>query len=160
MPKVLIVYFSHGGNTRKMAEALAQSIQDGDCEVSLQKVAQTSLEDLKEADGVLLGSPCYFGCMAAPMKAFIDESIKLFGKGGLEGKPGGAFVSTGGIGGCGELALLSLNTGLLIHGMVVQGLRFGGHLGPLAIGEPDARVLEECERYGTQFAALVQRLTT
>ncbi|MEW5914145.1 MAG: NAD(P)H-dependent oxidoreductase [Thermodesulfobacteriota bacterium] len=159
MPKVLIVYFSHGGNTRKMAEALAQSIQEAGCQVSLQKVAHTSLDDLKEADGVLLGSPCYFGCMAAPMKAFVDESIKLFGKGELEGKPGGAFVSTGGIGGCGELALLSLNAALLIHGMVVQGLRFGGHLGTLAIGEPDERVLTELQRYGAQFAALVQRLT-
>ncbi|RJX28135.1 MAG: flavodoxin family protein [Desulfarculus sp.] len=158
MPKVLIVYFSHGGNTRRMAEALAQSVQAAGCEVSLQKVAQTSLDDLKAADGVLLGSPCYFGCMAAPMKAFIDESIKLFGKGELEGKPGGAFVSTGGIGGCGELALLSLNAALLIHGMVVQGLRSGGHQGPLAIGGPDERVLEECDRYGRQFAVLVQRL--
>ena len=40
----------------------------------------------------------------------------------------------------------------------VQGLRKGGHLGPLAIGEPDERVLAECDSYGRQFAALVKRL--
>jgi NAD(P)H dehydrogenase (quinone) len=110
------------------------------------------------ADGLLLGSPCYFGNISAQMKQFLDDSIKLFGKGQLEGKPAGAFVSTGGIGGMGELALVSLLAGALIHGMVVQGLRKGGHFGPLAIGEPDERCLAECDRYGRQFAALVQRL--
>ncbi len=158
MPQVLVVYFSHGGNTRRMAEALAQAVQAGGCQVSLKKVEDTSLEELRAADGFLLGSPCYFGNMAAPIKQFLDESIKLFGKAELEGKPAGVFASTGGIGGCGELALMSLLAGLLIHGMVVQGLRKGGHLGPLAIGAPDERVLEECQRYGAQFAALVGRL--
>ncbi len=158
MPTVLIAYFSHGGNTRKMAEALAQAVQKNGCETKLQKVSETSLDDLVAADGVLLGSPCYFGSLAGPVKQFIDDSIPLFGKGALEGKPAGAFVSTGGIGGGGELALVSILTGLLIQGMVVQGLRKGGHFGPLAIGEPDQRVLEECQRYGQQFAALVKRL--
>lgn len=159
MAQVLIVYHSHGGNTRKMAEALAQTLQAAGCAVVLKKVAEASLDDLRAADGVLLGSPCYFGNIAAPLKQFIDESVMLFGKGELEGKPGGAFVSTGGIGGCGELALNMLVSAMLIHGMVVQGLRKGGHLGPLAIGAPDERVLEECQRYGQQFANLVQRLT-
>ncbi len=158
MPKVLIVYFSHGGNTRKMAEALSASVQEGGCEVSLKKVADATLEDLRRADGVLLGAPCYFGDMAAPLKQFIDESIVLFGKGELAGKAAGAFASTGGIGGGGELTLLSMLHGLLIHGMVVQGLRKGGHFGPLSIGEPDQRVMDECALYGAQFAALVKKL--
>ncbi len=42
--------------------------------------------------------------------------------------------------------------------MVVKGLREGGHLGPLAIGDPDERVLGEIERYAAQFADLVKRL--
>ncbi len=158
MSKVLIVYFSHGGNTRKMAEALAASVEAAGCQVDLKKVTEASLDDLRQADGVLMGSPCYFGNVAAQIKSYMDESIQLFGKGELEGKPAGVFVSTGGVGGCGELALMSLLAGLLIHGMVAQGLRKGGHLGPLAIGEPDERVLEECQRYGAQFAALVERL--
>lgn len=158
MAKVLIAYFSHGGNTRKMADALAESIKAGGCEVSLKKLSEATVDDLRGADGVLLGSPCYFGCMAAEMKKFIDESIALFGKGELVGKPAGVFASTGGIGGGGELTLLSMLQGLLIHGMVVQGSRKGGHFGPLAIGEPDERVLGECAAYGAQFAALCARL--
>jgi len=93
------------------------------------------------------------------MKAFIDESIKLFGKGELSGKPAGAFVSTGAIGGGGELALQSLLAALLIHGMLVMGNRKGGHFGPLSIGEPDARVLAECQDFGRRFAELVERLS-
>ena len=158
MPKILIAYFSHGGNTRKMAEALAKGLEDAGCQVDLKKLADTSNQDLLDADGVLLGSPCYFGAMAAPMKEFIDQSIALFGKGELEGKPAGAFVSTGGIGGGGELTILNMLHGLLIHGMVVQGQRKGGHFGPLAIGEPDQRVLGECQAYAARFAELVKKL--
>jgi len=158
MPKVLIVYFSHGGNTRKMAEALAKAVEAGGCQASLKKVAETTLDHLRAADGLLLGSACYFGNMAGAMKEFIDQSIPLFGKGELEGKPAGAFVSTGGIGGGGEVALHSLISALLIHGMLVMGSRKGGHFGPLAIGEPDERVLGECQEYGRRFAGLVKRL--
>ncbi len=158
MPKVLMVYFSHGGNTKKMAEALKKSVEAAGVQVDLKKVSEADPVAMADYDGVLLGSPCYFGVMAADMKRFIDQSIKLFGKGELVGKPAGVFVSTGGIGGGGELALISLLSGLLIHGMVVQGLRKGGHFGPLAIGEPDQRVLAELDTYGAQFAALVKKL--
>jgi NAD(P)H dehydrogenase (quinone) len=68
------------------------------------------------------------------------------------------FASTGGIGGGGELTMISMIAGLMIHGMVVQGSRKGGHFGPLAIGEPDERVLGELELYGAQFANLVKKL--
>ena len=141
-----------------MAEAISAAVEQGGCAVSLKKVDEAGLDDLRAADGVLLGAPCYFGGMANPMKRFIDESIPLFGKGELAGKAAGAFASTGGIGGGGELTILSMLHGMLIHGMVVQGLRKGGHFGPLAIGEPDQRVMDECAAYGAQFAALVQKL--
>jgi NAD(P)H dehydrogenase (quinone) len=158
MAKVLLVYFSHGGNTRKMAEALKKAVEAGGVEVDLKKVADTDPASMRDYDGVLMGSPCYFGVMAADMKSFIDRSIVLFGKGELTGKPAGVFASTGGIGGGGELTMISMIAGLMIHGMVVQGSRKGGHFGPLAIGEPDERVLGELELYGAQFASLVKKL--
>jgi NAD(P)H dehydrogenase (quinone) len=158
MAKALLVYFSHGGNTRKMAEALKKAVEAGGVTVDMKKVADCDPASMKDYDGVLLGSPCYFGVMAADMKSFIDRSIILFGKGELTGKPAGVFASTGGIGGGGELTMISMIAGLLIHGMVVQGSRKGGHFGPLAIGEPDDRVMAELELYGAQFAGLVKKL--
>lgn len=158
MPQVLIVYYSHGGNTKKMAGEIARSVEAAGCQVLVKKVDEVNMDEVALADGLLIGSPCYFGNMAGPMKAFIDDSIKLFGKGELDGKPGGAFCSTGGIGGLGEVALQSMVTAMMIQGMVVQGVRKGGHYGPLAINEPDERALTECQNYGQRFAALVKRL--
>lgn len=158
MAKVLISYYSKGGNTRKMADMLAKGLEAQGVEVVLKKVAETTPADMAAADGILLGSPCYFGNMATPMKELVDQSIQVFGKGELVGKPAGAFVSTGGIGGCGEVALMSLVTAMMIHGMVAMGSRKGGHLGPLAIGEPDERVVNECQMYAELFANLVKKL--
>jgi NAD(P)H dehydrogenase (quinone) len=141
-----------------MAATIGKAVEGAGVSCLLRKVDEVKVQDLVTMDGLLLGSPCYFGNMSNQMKLFVDESIQLFGKGELEGKPGGAFVSTGGIGGCGEVALQSLLNAMLIHGMVVQGVRKGGHLGPLAIGEPDERALAECEAYGARFAELVKRL--
>ena len=158
MPQVLMVYYSNGGNTRKLGEALAKAVEDNGVSVLIKKVQDATLDDLRRCDGLLLGSPCYFGTIAAPIKEFIDESVKLYGKGELEGKPGGAFCSTGAIGGGGETTLIALLSAMLIHGMVVQGIRKIGHFGPLAIGEPDERVLGDCKQYGEHFAKLVKRL--
>lgn len=158
MAKILVAYYSHGGNTRKMAQQIGAAASEAGCQADVLKVTDISVDRLAEYDGLILGSPCYFGVMAAEMKKFIDESIKLFGKGELTGKAGGVFCSTGGIGGGGELTMISLLAGLMIHGMVVQGSRKGGHFGPLAIGEPDERVLAECAQYGQLVANLVKRL--
>ncbi|MCF8031559.1 MAG: NAD(P)H-dependent oxidoreductase [Desulfarculaceae bacterium] len=158
LPQVLIAYHSHGGNTRKMAEALAQAVSDTGCEAILETVGESAMEKLPSVDGLLLGSPCYFGSMATPVKQFLDDSIKFFGKGMLVGKAAGVFCSTGNIGGGGETTLISMTLGLMIHGMVIQGIKSGGHFGPLAIGEPDERVLAECRDYGEQFSGLVKTL--
>ena len=158
MPKVLIVYYSHGGNTRKMAEPLSEAIKAEGLEVELKKVANASPDDLIGVDGLLMGSPTYFMNVAGPMKIFIDETFTSWSKGILDGKPGGVFSSAGVAGGGGELALLGLMYCLLSHGMVTQGYREWGHLGPLAFGEPDQAALDWCEKYGRRFADLVKRL--
>ncbi len=159
MPNVLMVYYSNSGNTRKLGEALAKAVEANGVSVTIKKVEEATMDDLRACDGLLLGSPCYFGTVAAPIKQFIDESIALYGKGELEGKPGGAFCSTGTIGGGGVSTLMTLNNAMLIHGMVVQGIRKMAHFGPLSIKEPDENVLEGCQKYGAQFANLVKRLT-
>ncbi len=159
VPQILITYYSHGGNTRKMAEALAETVKESGCEVILEQINESTLSKLPGADGVLLGSPCYFGSMAAPVKQFLDDSIKYFGKDLLLGKAAGVFCSANNIGGGGESTLISMTVGLMIHGMVIQGIKSGGHFGPLAIGEPDERALAECRAYGEQFVGLVRNLT-
>ena len=157
MAKVLISYYSKSGNTKKMAEYILDGLEQVDgIETSLMKVKETGPDDMKAADGIILGSPTYFGTLATEMKDLMDRSIKYFGK--LNGKVGGAFTSSGGIGGGNETTLLSILQGLLIHGMIVQGLQKGNHYGPVSIGAPDESVHGECVRYGQLIGDLVVKL--
>jgi NAD(P)H dehydrogenase (quinone) len=53
-----------------------------------------TLDELREADGLLLGSPTRYGNMTAQMKALIDSTASLWLSGAMEGKPAGVFIST------------------------------------------------------------------
>jgi len=156
MPKILIIYYSRSGNTEKMARSVEQGVKKAKVDVETKKVDEVHVDDLLAVEGVILGSPTYFGVMAAEMKAFVDKSIKCFGE--LHGKVGGAFATSGGIGGGNETTIMSLLEALLIHGMIIQGTTEGGHYGPVAIGIPDQRVEEECVALGERVGALVKKL--
>jgi len=48
---------------------------------------------------------------------------------------------------------------LLIHGMIVHGHSRIAHYGPVAVGNPDAKAIEECVKYGTMIGELTVKLT-
>ena len=156
MARILIVYHSRTGNTRKMAELVAKGATDAGGEVVLEAVADARLEHLQAADGIILGSPTYYGHSAGVMRSFIDSSVKFHGK--LQGKVGAAFASSHNIGGGNETTVLDLLHALLIHGMIIQGNSSGDHYGPVSIGMPDARVTAQCEELGRNVVSLVKRL--
>ena len=156
MAKVWIVYYSRSGNTAKMADYVAEGVKAEGVDVTCKPVEDTSLEEMLEADGIIMGSPTYYGTMAAELKAFIDESVRDHGK--WVGKVGGAFSSSGGIGGGNETTVLDILKAQLIHGMIVQGDPQGDHYGPIAIGAPDDRSKAECEKLGRRVAQLVKQL--
>ena len=83
-----------------------------------------TLEDLRRADALMLGSPTRFGNMAAPLKYFIDSSSALWLDGALVGKPAGVFTSTQTMHGGQESTLLSMILPLLHHGMVIVGVPY------------------------------------
>lgn len=157
MSKVLISYFSKSGNTEKMAEYIKEGLDSlGDVDVDLKKVQDTTIKDLRSSDGIVIGSPTYFGVMATEVKELMDKSIKCYGK--LVGKVGGAFSSSGMIGGGNETTIMSILQGLLIHGMIVQGVQKGNHYGPVSVGAPNEDVQKECVRYGKMIGELVKKL--
>jgi NAD(P)H dehydrogenase (quinone) len=119
VPRVLIVYDSLGGNTEKMAFAVAEGVkQVENVEVVVKRVEDASLDDLCGADGIIMGSPTYFGQMSGKLKTLIDESVRIYQK--LEGKVGAAFTSAGGTATGAETTILSIIEALLIHGMIVK----------------------------------------
>ncbi|MFX0206327.1 MAG: flavodoxin family protein [Candidatus Hodarchaeota archaeon] len=151
MSKVLIVYYSRSGNTEKMAKLIAKAIEKENVEVTCKKVGDTDPEELLDVDGVVIGSPTYYGTMAAEIKKFIDESVKYHGK--LDGKVGAAFSSAAITGH--ETTCISILEALLIHGMIIQGDPDGCHYGATSIGEPKDRETQWCQKFGKRVAKLV-----
>ena len=83
-----------------------------------------SLDDLREADGVVFGSPTRYGNMTAQMKQLIDSTSGLWLNGEMEGKPAAVFTSTASTHGGQETTLLSMMIPLLHLGMLIVGLPY------------------------------------
>lgn len=156
--KVLIVYDSKSGNTEAMAYAVSEGVEDEGVDVEVKRVDEASVDDLPMVDGVILGSPVYYGLPSAKMKLYIDESVKYHGK--LDGKVGGAFASSGGTHTGAETTIIALNEALFIHGMVVQGTSGSNHYGAASVGAPDEKDKENCRKLGARVARLVKRLNS
>jgi NAD(P)H dehydrogenase (quinone) len=156
MKKVLITYYSRSGNTKKMAQMIAEGLASRSITVNVIPVEEVQIDSLPDYDGFIVGSPNYFGTMAWPVKKFIDESIKYYKK--LEGKVAAAFTSEAAIGGGGDIVLLDILKAFLIHGCVVQGLTGMGHFGPVAIGAPDERVEKEVKVFVKRYGELLLKL--
>jgi NAD(P)H dehydrogenase (quinone) len=158
MAKVLIVYDSKTGNTETMALAVAKGAEQvSGVEVTVKKAAQTKLDDLLAADGIIMGSPTYYGQMSAKLKALIDKSVKIHRK--LAGKVGAAFTSAGGKSTGAETTLISILQAMLVHGMIIQGRADDKHYGVGAWGNPKKRELQYCEELGKNVAKLVKKLS-
>ena len=145
MARVLVGYYSRSGNTRKLAETVAAAIEAGGHAVDCKEVGDIEVDSLTGYDGIILGTPVYYGTMAAEVKKLLDESVKLHGR--LDGKVVGAFSSSANIGGGNETAVTDIIHALLIHGMIVQGDPKGDHYGPVAINSPDKRASENAMRW-------------
>jgi len=157
LARVLIVYDSKTGHTEKMASAVAEGArQVSGVDVVVKRVNKTDIEDLLSADGIIMGSPTYYGQMSAKLKALIDKSVKVHGE--LEGKVGAAFTSSGGTASGAETTLLSILEAMLVHGMIVQGNPHGKHYGAAAVESPSDKELKLCEELGERTARLIMKL--
>ena len=144
MADILIMYYSRNGATEAMARevckgvdavngmsarlrtvpkvsAVTEAIEDA---VPAAGPPYATAADLKECAGLIMGSPAYFGNMAAPLKFFLDGTVGDWIRGDLAGKPAAMFASTGSLHGGQEAALLSMAIPLLHHGMIVVGLPY------------------------------------
>jgi len=92
MGKVLVVYATRAGATRKIAELLAEGIRITGNDATVANVTEVKNEaDLKGYDGYVFGSATYHGQMMQGMKTmlFLAEKAKL------QGKAGGSFGAFG-----------------------------------------------------------------
>ncbi len=144
MAEILVVYYSKTGSTAELARAVCRGVESvTGATAKLRTVPPVSAEseqparpipasgppyathdDLRSADGLILGSPTRFGNMAAPLKYFLDGTSGLWVTGALAGKPAGVFTSTHSMHGGQEATLLSMMLPLLHHGMYLVGIPY------------------------------------
>ena len=157
--QILILYFSKGGNTRKLAEAIAKGVQEVEgVRLVLKKTDDVTKEDFVASDGVIAGSPVYFGLMAADLKRVFDEFVGVRKK--MEGKVGAAFATSGDPSGGKETTMISIIQALLIYGMVVVGdpISATGHYGTSCVGAPDSKSEQNGMKLGRRVAELAKKI--
>ena len=144
MTEILVLYYSRKGSTAELARQVCRGVESVPGVTSKLRTVPAvsaenegpaklvpssgppyaSLEDLRQADGLILGSPTRFGNMAAPLKYFIDTTSSLWLDGSLAGKPAAVFTSTQTMHGGQESTLLSMMLPLFHHGMYLVGVPY------------------------------------
>ena len=161
MAEVLVLYYSRTGATAELARQVCRGVEavpgasarlrtvppvSAESERPVTAVPDSgapyaALDDLRDTQALVLGSPTRFGNMAAPLKHFLDGTASLWLSGGLAGKPAGVFTSTQSLHGGQEATLLSMMLPLLHHGMYLVGLPY------------TERALNETRSGGTPYGA-------
>ncbi len=154
--KVIILYYSRGGTTKKVAELIADFVKKEKISVDVAGSDSFKVDKLLDYDGIIVGSPTYYGTMAASVKNIFDQSVSFHGK--LDGKVGAAFSTSANLAGGNETTILSILEAMLIHGMIIQGDFKGDHYGPVAVGKVDYRTEQNCQRYVQRFADLLKNI--
>ena len=156
---VLVMYHSRTGNTKALAGQIAEGVRDVEgVDCVIKPVADVEMEDLFAADGIIAGSPSYYGVMAAEMKAIFDRIFNDRPK--MTDKVGAAFATSGHpTGGC-ETTMVSILESMLVAGMIVVSdpPKAGGHFGVGCAGKPDERVERWGRMHSERVANLVKRL--
>jgi NAD(P)H dehydrogenase (quinone) len=157
--QILILYFSKGGNTKKLAEAIEKGVSAVEgVDALLRRTDEVTKEDFVACEGVIAGSPVYFGVMAAELKKVFDEFVPVRKK--MEGKVGAAFATSGDPTGGKETTMMSILQALMIYGMVIVGdpMSATGHYGVACTGTPDSRIEDNAMELGRRVAELAIKL--
>ena len=157
--KVLILYFSKGGNTRKLAEAVASGVEKTEgVNAVVKNTHEVTREDFTDSQGIIAGSPVYFGLMAAELKKVFDDFVGTRRQ--MEDKIGAAFTTSGDPSGGKETTMMSIIQAMLIYGMIIVGdpLSATGHFGVSCVGAPDQAVINNGVKLGQRVAELAKKL--
>ncbi len=125
---------------------------------------QVVAKKVEEADGIIIGSPVYFGGVSSQLKAFMDRTRYLRRKEGLKDKVGGAIAVGGSRQGGQEFVLHQIHSFFLIHGMIVVGDEKTMHFGGAGVGrnekdvEADDAGKETSRNLGKHVGEIVLRL--
>ena len=121
--RILVAYSSRRGSTERLAHAVADGAGTvPDTDVALKRIEIVEATDLLAADGIVVGSPVYFGSMAAVVKAFFEDwqfRFDFYPSRPLRDKVGAVFAAGGQGAGGRELAMLGMIAAMLHQWMLV-----------------------------------------
>jgi len=159
MGNILILFDSTTGNTKQMAQYVAEGAnQVNGTQIKLLSVDEATHENIQWCDGLAVGSPTNMGVISWKMKKFWDDQLDdLWGQ--IDGKIGCAFSSSGGWGGGAELTCLSILIILMNFGFLVFGVPdyvsdgFTLHYGAVVAGRPTRECeISACRKIGERLA--------
>jgi NAD(P)H dehydrogenase (quinone) len=157
--KILVMYHSKTGHTKKLAEEIARGVQEVEGVTCILKtVSEISKDDFVASDGIIAGSPVYFGTMAAEMKGVFEKFVGIRKQ--MGDKIGAAFATSADPSGGKETTIMSIIQALLIYGMIIVGdpLDATGHYGVSCVGTPDKSTADNAAKLGKRVALLVKKL--
>lgn len=152
--KITIIYHSETGNTKKMAELVAQGcLTIPGIEAKYMSIDAPDETYITESQAIIFGSPTYEGSCSWQIKKYLDTGPK-----GLEGKLAGVFASQNWPGGGGaSFAEMTIIAALLVHGMIIYsgGITAGTpylHFGAVSAKSPDESLYRErCLKLGNNI---------
>ncbi len=143
MPKLLVIYLSTSGNTKAMADAIAEGARSRNVDTETVNFHEARIEDIKDADAIAIGSSTFYYKMLPPMEKFI-ESLE---KAKVADKVGAAF---GSYGWSGEAPVM------IAEKMRALGMKVIDPVLRIQY-EPSEKDLDECKRLGKDIAAMVKK---
>lgn len=143
MNDIYVIYWSQSGNTKAMAEGVAQGITEAGKTAKVLEVSEANADDLKDAKAFALGSPAtgVEEVEESEMQPFVEELEDY-----LKGKHIALFGSYGW--GGGEY-MRNWESRL-----VDSGANIVGEEGVVCLESPDDRTIEECKQLGAKLAEL------
>ncbi|MDH5376295.1 MAG: flavodoxin domain-containing protein [Candidatus Bathyarchaeota archaeon] len=152
MARVIVVYESKYGNTKRVAETIVEGMSEVErIEAVLKEPKHVEPTEVLDYDVILIGSPNHIGGPTRGIRKFIDK----LGKIGLEGKPGAVFDTY--MGGDFNKAVRKMEKRIneKVHGLklITSGLsiKVGGTKGPIVEGE-----LPKCKDFGKKIASQLE----
>jgi flavorubredoxin len=146
-PKLVVVYLSTQGNTKKMADAIAEGAEDRGIDAHSVSFYEADMNELRDANAIALGSSTFWYKMHAPMEHFIERMGKDLGD-ELKGKVGAAFGSYGWSGEApADIAKMLRGLGMEVVDPVLR-VQFA----------PTEKDIEECKRLGKDIANSVKKV--
>lgn len=144
MSKIVIVYLSTSGNTKAMADSIAEGVTSRNIVAKTMNFHEARIEEIKSADAIAIGSSTFYYKMLPPMEKFI-ESLE---KANVTGKVGAAFGSYGWSGEAPiDIAEKMRKLGMEVIDPVLR-IQY----------QPTDKDLEECKRLGKDLANKVKKV--